>query len=87
VTDSQSAVTWLVIDAGAITSIDYTAGSGLREVTKELAKKGVTLVFAHINQDLRADLDRLELTEVIGPTLMFETLRECLAAYDALHKN
>jgi sulfate permease, SulP family len=82
VTDSQSPVTWLVVDAGAITSIDYTAGGGLKELTKELDKNGVTLVFAHINQNLRADLDRQELTAVIGPTRIFETLRECLAAYE-----
>ena len=82
VTDSQSPVTWLVVDAGAITTIDYTAGGGLKELAKELDKKGITLVFAHINQNFRADLDRQELTEVIGPTRMFETLRECLAAYE-----
>ena len=87
VTDSPSPVTWLAVDAGAITSIDYTAGGGLKELTKELDKKGVTLVFAHINQNLRADLDRQELTEIIGPTRMFETLRECLTAYDELAKN
>ena len=81
-TDSQCPVTWLVVDAGAITSIDYTAGGGLKELAKELDKKGITLVFAHINQNIRADLDRQELTEVIGPTRMFETLRECLAAYE-----
>jgi len=86
VTDSPAPVRWLVIDAGAITSIDYTAGGGLIELTKELAKKGVTLVFAHMNQNLIADLDRQELTEIIGPTRMFETLRECLAAYDELPK-
>jgi MFS superfamily sulfate permease-like transporter len=40
VTDSQSPVTWLVVDAAAITSIDYTAGGGLKELTKELGKKG-----------------------------------------------
>jgi high affinity sulfate transporter 1 len=82
VTDSQSPVTWLVVDAGAITSIDYTAGGGLKELTKELTKKGVTLVFAHINKNFRTDLDRQELTKVIGPTRMFETLRDCLVAYE-----
>ena len=81
VTEPRSPVKWLVVDAGAITSIDYSAGTGLKELTKELARKGVTLVFAHINQNLRADLDRQELTEVIGPTRMFETLRECLVTY------
>jgi sulfate permease, SulP family len=41
VTDSQSPVTWLVVDAAAITSIDYTAGGGLKELTKELGKRGL----------------------------------------------
>jgi sulfate permease, SulP family len=81
VIDSRTPVKWLVVDAGAITSIDYTAGGGLRDLTKELAKKEVALVFAHMNQNLKADLDRQELTEVIGSTRIFETLRECLAAY------
>ena len=87
VSESRSPVKWLVVDAGAITSIDYTAGGGLRELTKELASKGVILAFAHINENLRTDLDRHELVEVIGPTRMFETLRECLASYESLARN
>jgi sulfate permease, SulP family len=87
VTESPSPVKWLVVDAGAITSIDYTAGGGLKELTEELAKKGVTLVFAHINQNLRAALDRQELTTVIGPTRLFETLRECLDTYENRARN
>jgi sulfate permease, SulP family len=87
VNESRSPLKWLVVDAGAITSIDYTAGGGLKELTKELASKGVTLAFAHISQNLRADLDRQELTEVIGPTRLFETLRECLASYESLARN
>jgi sulfate permease, SulP family len=87
VIDSQAPVAWLVVDAGAITSIDYTAGGGLKELIKELDKKRVTLLFAHINENFRADLDRQELTEVIGPTRMFETLRECLVAYDEFIKD
>jgi hypothetical protein len=48
-----------------------------------LAKHEVALVFAHISESLKADLDRQGLTEVIGPNRQFETLRECLAAYQA----
>ena len=83
VTESHSPACWLVVDAGAITSVDYTAGSALKELVKELARNGVTLVFAHISQTLKGDLDRQGLTEAIGPNRLFETLRECLAAYEA----
>ena len=74
---------WLVVDAGAITHIDYTAGGGLKELDENLARRGVTLVLAHLNQSLKADLDRQGLTDVIGPNRQFETLRECLEAYEA----
>jgi len=80
-TESLSPVRWLVVDAGAITRVDYTAGGTLEELVKDLARQGVTLVLAHISESLKADLDRQGLTEVMGPNRQFETLRECLAAY------
>jgi sulfate permease, SulP family len=83
VSESPSFVHWFVVDAGAITSVDYTAGGALAELVKEWAKNGVTLVFAHISQNLKKDLDRQGLSEVIGPNRLFDTLRECLVAYEA----
>jgi hypothetical protein len=49
-------------------------------------QNSVTLVFAHISQNLKADLDRQGLNEVIGPNRQFDTLRECLAAYESSAK-
>jgi anti-anti-sigma regulatory factor len=83
VIESPVPVRWLVVDAGAITSIDYTAGGTLKELVKDLAHHGTALVFAHISRSLKGDLDRQGLTEIIGPDRQFETLRECLAAYEA----
>jgi MFS superfamily sulfate permease-like transporter len=67
----------------AITRIDYTAGGAVKELHENLARQGVTLVLVHLNQSLKADLDRQGLTEVIGRNRQFETPRECLAAYEA----
>jgi len=39
---------------------------------------------AHVNADLRADLDHQGLTEIIGSNRLFDKLRDCLAAYRAL---
>ena len=36
---SPSPVRWLVVDAGAITNVDYTAGCTLKELDKDLAQK------------------------------------------------
>jgi MFS superfamily sulfate permease-like transporter len=83
VTKVQVPVHWLVLDAGAITAIDCSAGSTLRELQQELAATGVSLALAHVNAGLRAELDRQELSEVIGTNRLFDTLRDCLGAYHA----
>ncbi len=74
-------VRWLVVDAGAITHVDYTAARMLRELHEDLAKQGVELVFAHVQSDLKPDLDRHHLTEVIGADRIFDTLHDALEAY------
>jgi high affinity sulfate transporter 1 len=74
---------WLVVDAGAITHVDYTAARVVRELRDDLAQRGVDMVFAHVQSDLKPDLDRHHLTEVIGADRIFDTLH---AAIDCFHK-
>jgi MFS superfamily sulfate permease-like transporter len=81
---SPSPVRWLVVDAGAITNVDYTAAHVVRELQKDLAGHGVELVFAHVQSDLRPDLDRHRLTEAMGPDRIFDSLHEALDAYHRL---
>jgi SulP family sulfate permease len=76
-----SPLRWLVVDAGAITHVDYTAAHVVRELQQDLAHRGVELVFAHVQSDLRPDLDRHHLTEAIGPKHIFASLHEALRAY------
>jgi MFS superfamily sulfate permease-like transporter len=71
---------WLIVDAGAITNVDFTAARVLLEVQKDLAAQGTGLVFAHVQSDLKPDLDRHHLTEAIGPNRIFDTLHEACAA-------
>ena len=73
-------VRWVVVHAGAITHVDYTAARVVRELQADLARGGVGLVFAHVQSDLKPDLDRHGLTQAIGPTRIFDTLHEALAA-------
>ena len=73
-------VTWLVIDAGAITSIDYSAARVLRDFCGDLARNGVGLLLVHAEASLQADLERHRLIDVIGVDHVFGTLREALAA-------
>jgi MFS superfamily sulfate permease-like transporter len=78
---APSRLRWLVVDAGAITHVDYTAARVVRELQRNLAKLGVALVLAHVQSDLRPDLDRHLLTESIGANRIFDTLHGAIAAY------
>ena len=53
---SPSPVRWLVVDTGAITGIDYTAGNMLRELQRDLAKRGVVLALTRVSDSLKEDL-------------------------------
>jgi sulfate permease, SulP family len=80
VKEAASPVRWLVVDAGAITGIDFSAGRALLELHQDLAKQGVGVALARVSTSLRADLDRQELTAVIGADHIFSSRKHCLAA-------
>jgi SulP family sulfate permease len=87
VRESPSPVRWLVVDAGAITAIDFSAGRALKELLQDLGKENVALVLTRVSPDLRKDLDVLELTQVIGADHIFDSRHACLAAYEAATRN
>ena len=80
VAQASEPVRWLVVDAGPITQVDYTAARSVRQLQEDLTRHGVRLAFAHVGSYLQADLDRHGLTEVIGPAWLFDSLHEALAA-------
>ncbi len=77
---APSPLHWLIVDAGAITHVDFTAARVVCELQKDLAAQGMGLVFAHVQSDLKPDLDRHHLTEAIGPDRIFDSLHEAIAA-------
>jgi sulfate permease, SulP family len=81
---NPSPVRWLAVDAEAIKNVDYTAARMVRQLHKELADRGVVLVFARVSLSLKADLDRHLLTEVIGPARFFDRLYDAAAAFAEL---
>jgi sulfate permease, SulP family len=56
----------------------------VRELQQDLEKRGVKLVFAHVQSDLKPDLDRHHLTEAIGANRIFYSLHEALASYQQM---
>jgi high affinity sulfate transporter 1 len=77
---ASTPVRWLVVDAGAITSVDYSAARVLRDFCHDLAHEGVVLLLVHPEESLLADLARHRVLEVIGANHVFDTLREALAS-------
>jgi MFS superfamily sulfate permease-like transporter len=74
---------FLVVDGGAITSVDYSAARVLRDLQNDLIHRGVALVLVHPQSSLRADLHRHRLIDVIGADHIFDSLHEALDAIRA----
>jgi SulP family sulfate permease len=72
---------WVIVDAEAIDSLDYSAARVVRELQEELALRGVTLAFARVSPFLHADLDRHGVTHVVGAQLLFATMHEALETF------
>lgn len=70
----------LLVDAGAITAVDYSAARVLRDLLQDLNQRGVTLALVHLEASFRSDLQRHRLSEIIGEDHMFDSLHEALAA-------
>lgn len=79
-----SPLRWVLVDAGSITKLDYTAARVVQDLQKELASRKVELAFAHVQPELQNDLDRHHLTEVIGPARIFDKLHDAIARYHEL---
>ncbi|WP_062604085.1 SulP family inorganic anion transporter [Caballeronia calidae] len=73
----------LIVDAGAITDLDYSAARTIGELMETLRRRGVAVKFGRVNRFLRSDMDRHGLTPVLGASNVFETLHEALAAAGA----
>jgi sulfate permease, SulP family len=72
-------VRWLVVDAGAITDIDYSAAKSLCDLLGDMAAQKVGVVFGRVNSYLRSDMDRHGLTATVGAAHVFPTLHQAIA--------
>jgi len=70
----------LVVDAGAITALDYSAALTLSDLIADLRERKVVVIFGRVNPYLRADMDRHRITQIVGESNIFDTLHEALAA-------
>lgn len=67
-----------VIDATAMTNIDFSAAQTFRVLLKEFARQDINVVMGRVSTDLDADLQRHGVLAELGPDGIFSTLHEAL---------
>ena len=73
-------VRWLVIEADAITNLDYTAARVLLPLIADLRTQKVGIAFARVSASLRADMDRHGVTAILGSDKIFASRHAALLA-------
>ena len=81
---NKSKLRWVIVDAEAMTNVDYSAARVVRALNESLARRGIALVFSRVHPELQADLDRHHISEAIGRDHIFSRLHEAISAYRLL---
>jgi MFS superfamily sulfate permease-like transporter len=71
---------WFIVDADAITDIDYSAARSIRDLLDDLRRQGVAVIFGRVSPYLRSDMDRHGITATVGSGRIFTNLHEAVAA-------
>ncbi len=75
---APSPVRWLIVDAGAITGIDYSAARIVAGLLTDLRAEGVTVMLVHATPALLHDLERHHLFDLIGRDHIIDKLHDAL---------
>ncbi len=79
---APNSVAWLIVDAGAITDMDYSAARTLRDLIGDLKDKGVAVAFGRVEPGLRADLERHGVAALLSQGRICSSLHVALALAD-----
>ncbi len=78
---ANPSVQWFILEARAITGIDYSASQTLRDVVKELSMQNVTFVISGLSPETKRQFDQDGLTDLIGADRFFYHLEDALAVF------
>ncbi len=77
---APSKVRRFIVDAGAITDLDYSAAQSIRTLLDDLRRQGTRVWFARVSPYLRSDMERHGVAAVLGEAAIFAKLHEAIAA-------
>ncbi len=78
---AEKPIQWFIVEARAITEIDYSASLMLRDIVRDLSEQHVTLVITGLSPEVRKQFDRDGLTDLIGADRLFYHLEQALAVF------
>ncbi len=74
-------LSWFCIDLAAVNDVDFTAAETLRTLHGILAGQGIRLVFSEVIEEVQAEFDRSNLTELFGRDAFFSSLAAVVITY------
>ena len=74
-------ISWFCLDGTAVDDVDFSAAATLRETYELLKLRGIRLVLVEIQDNVRAELDRSKITELVGVQNIFNTIYDLGNAY------
>jgi high affinity sulfate transporter 1 len=81
--EAHHKVQHVIIDAGAIESVDYTAVEMIKQLFRQLSSDNIRIGFAHVSPHLFEQFDTYGLIDIIGRKHIFSTLNEAVASQDS----
>lgn len=78
IASAKDPVTCIIIDAGSINDIDYTAAETLKHIVQKLASDDIRFVLAHVPPELQLLLQKYGLTDIIGKHNIYASLEEAV---------
>jgi SulP family sulfate permease len=82
VDDQDGPVQWFLLNAEAIVELDMTAAEALEQLVSDLRKRRVLFAMARVKQDLRAQLLRGGLLDVIDEQHIYPTLPVAVQGFE-----
>jgi high affinity sulfate transporter 1 len=81
VDNAPDQVRWLILDAGGLDDIDYSAGIALAGLLDYLGSRQITFAMAEVDSSLVDTLRAYELLDRIGPDHVYDTVAEAIEAF------
>jgi MFS superfamily sulfate permease-like transporter len=76
-----SGIDWFLLNAEAIVELDVTAADALRQLAKDFEKRHVVFAMARVKQELRKQIVRGGLLDIIDEERFYPTLPVAVEAY------